>query len=290
MPRSLWTGTVSFGLVNIPVRLVTAVRDKRIHFNLLNEDGTCRLRRKLYCPETGEEYDFNQTARGYEIAPDQYVIIRDEELEQLQPEAGRTIDINEFVELASIDPVYFDRTYYLLPDEGGAKPYQLLIEALQQTRRVGIARFVMRQRQHLAALRVMDEQVLVLHTMHYHDEVTAAEDLGGDLSAEVDVSDREREVAKQLIDALGEAFDPTKYEDEYRHKVEQLIEAKSEGEGVSEVLGEAQSPPPPTYNLMEALKASVEGTKQKKSGKAGKSGKTSRKKTSKKTSKKRKSA
>src|SRR5687767_11286483 len=128
--RSIWSGSLSFGLVNIPVKLVTAVRDKSVHFNLLSKDGTSRLRRKLYSPDTGKEYDYEETARGYEIAPDRYVMVSDEEIAKLKPEKTRRMDIAEFVELASVDPVYFDNAYYLAPDEGAAKSYALLAQAM----------------------------------------------------------------------------------------------------------------------------------------------------------------
>jgi len=267
MPRSLWTGSVAFGLVNIPVRLVTAVRSKSIQFDLLNEDGTCRLRRKLYCPETGEEYDFKDTARGYEISPDQYILIKDEELEQLKPEKGRTIDISEFVDLAEIDPIYFDRTYYLLPDEGGAKAYRLLVEAMGHANKVGVASFVMRQKEYLVALRVHGG-ALQLHTMHWADEVTGVDDLGDDLPGDVQVNAKEQKVAEQLIAALTTEFDPQAHKDDYREQVEALIEKKAEGEGVKSITTREEESPPPTYNLMEALKRSVEnkGGARKKSG------------------------
>lgn len=165
MPRAMWSGSISFGLVNVPVRMYTAVRDRGVHFHRLSPDGTCRLRNKLVCPDTGQEFDFKDTARGYEIAPGQYVIMRDEELENLKPEAGRSIDIRDFVDLADIDPVYYDNTYYLAPDERGAKGYQLLLEVMKKQQKVGIAKFVMREKEYLAAIRPY-KNALVLETMH----------------------------------------------------------------------------------------------------------------------------
>lgn len=279
MPRPLWSGVLTFGLVNVPIRLVTAVREKRVHFNLLNEDGTCRLRRKLYCPETGEEYDFKQTSRGYEIAPDQYVIVDEDELEKIKPESGRTMEITEFVPLASIDPIYFDRTYYIVPDEGGAKAYALLTEAMEATKNVAIARFAMRQREYTVTLRLRDG-ALTAHTMHYHDEVIPVAQLDESMPRDVTVNKKEKDIARQLIDALTGEFDPTQYRDEYREAVEELIEKKAEGKKVVTVSSQEPEELPPTYDLMAALKASVEGGGSK-GGKKGKS-KSKRKKTSRK--------
>ncbi len=253
MPRALWTGSVSFGLVNIPVRLVTAVRDKQIHFHLLSPDGQCRLRRKLYCPETGKEFDFKDTSRGYEVAPDQYVIIQDEELDQLKPEKGRTID-----------PIYFDKTYHLTPGEGGAKPYALLVQAMHESQRIGVARFVMRDKQHLVAIRPVD-RALVLHTMHYANEVTMPTDLDTDLPAKSDVNAKELKVAQQLIDSLTTDFDAEAYQDDYQERVRELIESKAEGETVQIEEPAEEGEVPPTYNLMDALKESLDaGTRKKK--------------------------
>lgn len=255
MARSIWTGHISFGLVNIPIRLLTAVRDKGVHLHMLSPDGQCRLRRKLVCPDTGEEYDFKETSRGYEIAPDQYVIIRDEEVDAIRPEAGRAIEITEFVELEKIDPMYYERSYYLAPAEGGAKAYQLLLQAMQEKGRVAIGRFVMRQKQYLAALRPHDGAI-VLETMRYADEVVSIDD-ELDLPKDVKVSKGELKMAQQLIDALAsDTFEPGNYKDEYREKLMELIESKAEGEEI--VLHEsAEEEVPRVINLMEALQKSL---------------------------------
>src|SRR5436190_20198125 len=190
--RSIWSGSISFGLVNIPVKLVTAVRDKSVHFNLLAADGGSRLRRKLYSPDTGKEYEYDQTVRGYEIAPDRYVIVKDEEIEKLRPEKTRRLDITEFVELEAVDPIFYDNTYYLAPDEGGAKAYALLVAAMKRTKRIAVARFVMRDRQYLAAIRPVDG-ALLLHTMRYADEIVPKSDLG-ELPSASDLPKKEIEV------------------------------------------------------------------------------------------------
>ena len=255
MARSIWTGHISFGLVNIPVRLMTAVRDKGVHLHMLSPDGKCRLRRKLVCPDTGEEYDFKNTARGYEIAPDQYVIIRDEEIDAIRPESGRAIEITEFVELEKIDPMYYERSYYLGPGEGGAKAYQLLLQAMQEKQRVAIGRFVMRQKQYLAALRPHNGAI-VLESMRYADEVVQVED-EIDLPKDVKVSKGELKMAQQLVDALAsDEFEPQKYRDDYRDRLMEMIESKAEGEEVV-LHGPAEEEVPQVINLMEALEKSL---------------------------------
>jgi DNA end-binding protein Ku len=257
--RSIWSGSISFGLVNIPVKLVTAVRDKSVHFNLLSPDGTSRLRRKLWSPETGKDYEYDQTVRGYEIAPDRYVIIKDEEIEKLRPEKSRRLDIKEFVELAEVDPIHFDATYYLAPDEGGAKAYALLVNAMKRTKRIAIAQFVMRDRQYVAAIRP-SQGALVLHTMRYADEIVPVGDLGT-LPDASDLPKKEIEVAERLIEALEAEFDPTQFKDELRERLEKLIEAKAAGEEVVLAASEEREGPP-VIDLMDALKKSLDRAKK----------------------------
>jgi len=262
--RSIWSGSISFGLVNIPVKLVTAVRDKSIHFNMLSPDGKSRLRRKLYSPETGKDFEYDQTVRGYEIAPDQYVIVKDEELEKLRPEKSRRLDIQEFVELSKVDPIFYDSTYYVAPDEGGAKAYALLVNAMKRTKRIALARFVMRDRQYLAAIRP-SEGALVLHTMRYADEIVPVSDLG-ELPGSSDLPKKELEVAESLIEALEGDFDPSQYHDEVRERLEKLIEAKSAGQEIV-IAASDEREGPPVLDLMDALKKSLD--KAKKPGKGG---------------------
>ncbi len=259
MAHSIWTGSISFGLVTFPVKLMTAVRQQRVNFHMLSPEGNCRLRRKLYCPENGKEYDFGETARGVEIAPDQYVIVQQDELDQIKPEKGDTIDLEAFIDIQEVDPIYWDRCYYIVPGKGGAKAYALLERAMRESGRVAIGQFVMRERQHLVTLRPKDG-VMVLHIMNYADEVQEAEDLG-DLPGDVKLTDKEIKMAKQLIESLTEAFAPEQYEDTYRKKVEELIEAKAEGEDVSAVATVHQEEGPPVINLMQALRESLEKSK-----------------------------
>jgi DNA end-binding protein Ku len=275
MPRALWTGAISFGLVSVPVRLIVAVREKSISFHMLSPDGSCRLRRKLYCPETGKEYDFKDTARGYEVAPDQYVIVPDEELAQIKPEKGETIDIEDFVELATVDPMYFGKTYCLLPGKGGPKPYKLLVDALKTTGRAAIAHFTMREMQHLTLIRPLDD-VLVMHMLHFADEVSLPAEFKDQLPQNVKVTATERKMAEQLINALAKEFDPTRYKDEYRERLTQLLEAKAEGQRI-EVSPEPEDSPR-IYSLIDALKQSVESAKKKPGPKSGSGKSTPRKK------------
>lgn len=233
--RSIWSGTISFGLVNVPVKLYTAVRENAIHFHLLGPDGKCRLRRKLVCPETGKEVEWKQTKRGYEIAPDQYVVVDDEELGRLKPQASRSIEIQDFVDLGEIEPVYYGDSYYLAPDHRAGKAFRLLHDAMARSKKVGIATFVMRQKQHLAAIRPVD-QIMMLATMHYADEIVPASELE-EAGGEAKLDKRELEMANRLIETLSGPFDPSKYRDDYREEVMKLIESKAEG-------GEVYIPPP----------------------------------------------
>lgn len=261
MPRSMWSGNISFGLVNIPIKLYTAVRDNSVKFHMLSEDGSCRLRRKLYCPDTGKEYDYKHTAKGYELAPGQYVIIRDDEIKRLQPDKSRNIEITDFVDLADIDPIYYDRAYYLMPDAQGVKGYQLLLQAMRKKKKVGIATFVMRQKEYLAAVRPR-EDALMLETMRFNDEIAH---LGDDLEQppQAEPTKKEQQIAEQLIEALSGNFEPDKYHDSYTEKLRELIEAKAEG-NEDVVLAEAEEPAAPrVINLREALEKSLEQTRTK---------------------------
>jgi DNA end-binding protein Ku len=267
MARSIWTGSISFGLVSIPIKVHTAVRDKGVHLHMLTPDGKCRLRRKLVCPDSGKAYDFENTARGYEVAPDQYVLVSDEEIDSIRPESGRMIELTEFVQLDDIDPMFFERPYHLAPDDRGAKAYQLLYRAMADKGRVAIGRMVMRQKQYLVALRPHDG-VIIMETMRYADDlVDAAKEL--DLPANVEVSTGELKMAEQLIEAMtSDRFDPDQYRDEYRERLMSLIDQKAEGEELV-VHEPAEDDVPQVINLMEALQKSLAGAK-KQTGKQAK--------------------
>ncbi len=254
-PRAMWSGAITFGLVTIPVKLYTAVRENNVDFHMLHDQDHARLKRKMVCSVEDTEVHPEHTVKGYEIAPDQYVIIEQAELEAVQPKKSRAIAIEDFVDLGKIDPVFYDRPYYLVPEETGAKPYRLLVEAMQKTQRVGIARFVMRNKEYLAAIRPL-EDALVLETMHFAEEVVPIKDLQ-EVPRQVKSDVRELKMAEQLIDSLYGEFTPDKYKDEYTQAVRQMVQRKASGEKI------VTAPAPKDAagragNLMEALQASLD--------------------------------
>ena len=206
MARSIWSGAVSFGMVNIPVKLYTAVREERVAFHLLHDQDKVRLKQKMVCPEDGKEVHREHMVKGYEISPDRYVVVGDAELEAAAPKSSRVIEIHDFVALAEIDPVYFDRPYYLVPQAHAEKAYKLLVDAMAKTGKVGIAKFTMRSKEYLAALRPSDG-VIVLETMHFDAEVTPAKEIE-DAPRDVKVDARELGMAEKLIESLSTAFKP----------------------------------------------------------------------------------
>ena len=259
MARAIWTGAISFGLVNVPVKLYTATSPKTVRFNQLSSKTGARIRQKRVDPTTDEEVPFEEIVKGYEITPDRYVTITNEELEALDPKATKTVDIEEFVDLAEIDPIYYDHNYYLAPTAGGAKAYRLLLDAMREAGKVGIGRVVIRSKQQLCALRP-SEDVLALTTMLFGDEVLAPDRIDElESVGEAEASDRELTMAQQLIDSLSNEFDPAKYHDEYRERVLELIERKAAGEDVA-VQPQAEEPAP-APDLMAALEASLAAVK-----------------------------
>jgi len=255
MARAIWSGAISFGLVNVPVKLYSATSPKSVRFHQLSSKSGARIRQKRVDPTTDEEVPFEEIVKGYEITPEHYVIIEPDELDALDPKATRTIDIEEFVDLADIDPIYYDHSYYLAPTAGGAKPYRLLLDAMREAGKVGIGRVVLRSKQQLCALRPGDE-VLMLTTMLFGDEVLAPDRLDElDAVSEAEASKRELAMAQQLIDSLSADFEPTKYRDDYRERVLQLIERKAAGEEIA-VQPQAEEPAA-APDLMAALEASL---------------------------------
>jgi DNA end-binding protein Ku len=257
VPRPIWSGAISFGLVNVPVKLFSAVSSKDVRFHQLDAKSNARVKQKRVSAATGEEVPFDQIVKGYELGPDTYVTITPDELDALDPKATKTIDIEDFVDLDQIDPVFYERPYYLVPDKGGTKAYALLREAMRETNKVGIARVVLRTKQYLAAIRPKGD-ALVLETMLFADEVVADDEL--DLPRdEVDVSPREEKMARQLIDSLSSEFEPDKYHDEYRERVLKLIEQKAAGQEI--VVEDATEEPTKVVDLMAALEASLAAVK-----------------------------
>jgi DNA end-binding protein Ku len=273
MPRAIWSGAISFGLVNIPVKLYSAVSRKTVRFHQIDAESGQRIRQQRVNPASGDEIPYEQIVKGYEISPDRYVTITPEELEALEPQKTRTIDIEEFVDLEQIDPIYYDHPYYLAPDTGAAKAYRLLVDAMEDSGKVAVARVVLRSKEHLVAIRPRDG-ALAMETMLFADEVIPADSLEEIAAADGDVqtSDRELAMANQLIESLASDFEPDKYRDEYRERVLDLIERKAQGETI--VIEEPEAEPEKVPDLMAALEASIASANKpapkKKSGSAKK--------------------
>jgi len=261
MPRAIWSGAISFGLVNIPVKLYSAVSRKTVRFHQLDREDNQRIQQKRVNPRTGEEVPYENLVKGYELAPDRYVVITPEELDGLEPQKTRTIDIEDFVDLSEIDPIYYDHPYYLVPDKGAEKAYKLLLEAMKESGKVAIARVVIRSKENLVAIRPLDG-VLTMETMLFGDEVVPPDGIEDIPSSDgkAKTSAREVEMAKQLIDSLTAEFDPDKYRDEYRDRVLDMIERKADGQDV--VVEAPEEEPQKVPDLMAALEASIKGAKR----------------------------
>ncbi|HEX3517862.1 MAG TPA: Ku protein [Solirubrobacteraceae bacterium] len=260
MPRSMWTGAISFGMVTVPVKLYSALNRKSVRFHQLSGKSGVRIAQKRVDPQSGKEVAYQDVVKGFEIAPDRYVVIEPGELETLQPKKTKTIEIEDFVELSQIDPVFYDHPYYLAPGPGGAKPYRLLLEAMSETGKVAIARVVIRQKEQLVALRPMGD-ALGMATMIFADEILAPDRLDEIAeAAEVKTTKRELDIAKQLVDSLAGDFEPEKYSDTYREEVLALIERKAQGEEIA-VQPAAEEVAAPAPDLMSALKASLEAVR-----------------------------
>lgn len=257
MARAIWSGTISFGLVSIPVKLYSAVQRKAVRFNQLDSEGLDRIQQQRVNARTGAEVPFERIVKGYEVTPDRYVVIEPRELEALDPKRSREIALEDFVDAAEIKPVFYDATYYVVPAEGGAKPYRLLVEAMTAAGKVGIARFVLRSKEYLVALRPAGD-VIELSTMLFADEI-ADPGVLEELAAvqDVEVGKRELEIAGQLIGSLSADFEPSQYHDEYRERVMDLIERKAQGEQI-EVAKPHEEQAGPVPDLMAALKASLD--------------------------------
>ena len=261
MARPIWSGSVSFGLVNIPVKLFSAVSRKNVRFNQIESSTGARVKQKRVSSVSGEEVDYDDIVKGYELPTGDYVTIAPEELDALDPEAARTIDLQEFVDLVDIDPVFYDSAYYLAPSPDTQKPYKLLVTAMEEAGKVGIAKFVMRSKQYLAAIRPVDGR-LMLSTMVYADELVApsAVELFSGLD-DVEVTERELGMARQLISSLEADFEPDKFTDTYRLAVLEMIDRKVAGEeAISSAPAEEEMGS--VVDLMAALEASVAEAKK----------------------------
>jgi len=252
--RPIWSGTISFGLVSVPVRMFSATESKELRFHFLDKRDLTPIGYDKVRRDTGEHVDNEEIVRGFEVEKGRFVPLEDEDLDRLDIELTKTIDICDFVGLDEIDPVYFRKAYYLLPQEGGEKLYRLLVRALEETGKVGIAKVVIRNKQHLACLRPYEE-LLLLETMYYADEVRELERVDG----AVKVSKPEVEMAKLLVENLSDSFDPEKYDDTYRKELLDLLRAKAEDEPLPPAEPEEEGE---VVDLMAALRESVERTQK----------------------------
>ena len=256
MPRAMWKGAISFGLVTIPVSVYPATEEKTLRFNQLHDEDGGRIRMKRTCSVDGEEVGYEHIVKGYEYEKDRYVILTDEDFDAIPVESSRAIDIQQFVQLDEIDPMQYKKSYYLVPEETGAKAYALLREALNRSGKVGIAKVSFRDKEHLAALRFRDD-AFVLETMYWPDEIREADFGGVDVSAKI--RPNELEMAQTLIENLTADWDPGEFKDEYREAMLRIVEAKINGEEIEIVEPE---PTAKVVDLMEALKASVAAAKK----------------------------
>jgi DNA end-binding protein Ku len=250
MATSVWKGHLTFGLISIPVRMSAAARGERISFNQLHKVCHSRLKQPLFCPVCNRNVERSEIVKGYEHEKDQYVLFSEEELDKIEPPSARVMEILEFVKLDEMDPLYFDSSYYITPEDAGVKAYQLLMKAMEESGYGAIAKLTMHQREHIVIIRP-GSKGMTLHTMFYSNEIRAAEAVPTD---KVELKDQEKKLAQQLIESLAAPFDPQKYRDEYMENVKGMIDAKLKGQEVTEV---AQPHMAPVIDLMEALKKSL---------------------------------
>jgi len=255
--NTMWKGSISFGMVNIPVKMFAATEEKDIRFRMLHKEHHVPIKYKKTCELCEGEVNAQDIVKGYEYEPNHYIIVEEKELESITPHTRKTIEILDFVDLQEIDPIYFDKSYYLAPYETGDKAYTLLRAAMKNTGKIGIAKITIRSKQNLACVRVYG-YCLVLETLYYPDEVRAQSLVPG-LPGEIELSEKELTMAEQLIEQLTVPFDPTRYKDEYREQLEELIRKKMEGEHVRVAV---ETPQTKVVDLMEALKASLEAAKK----------------------------
>ncbi|HEY1357962.1 MAG TPA: Ku protein [Thermoleophilaceae bacterium] len=250
-PRSIWNGTVTFGLVNVPIKLYSATESKTVRFNEVHAKDGARVEHRRICSKEGKEVDYDDVVKGYEVEPDKYVVLEKDEVKAAAGDRGKVVHLAEFVDAGDVDPVFFEKTYYV-GSRDDADPYRLLHEALKKTGKAGIGRFTFHDREYLVALRALDD-VLALHTLRFHDEVVGADDLEID-SGSKKPSKQEVQMANKLVDTLHKDFAPADYEDSYREAVLDLLKRKAKGEEID--LAE-QEEPEQGDDLLAALKASV---------------------------------
>ena len=263
MPRPIWSGSLSFGLVNVPVKMMSATRDLGVHFNQLHEKDNARIEVRRVCSKEDKEVPYDEVVRGYETSPGRYVVLTKDEIQAPARERGKTIDLEDFVPDDQIDPIYYDSPYWLGPQKDADEAYAVLLAALEQTGLVGIGRFALRTREQLVALYPVDGALRV-STMRFHDEVVEPDDLDLPQPAK-QVSDREAKMAEALVASLETEFDPTEYEDTYRQRVLEVVNAKAEGR---QVAAPEAAPEEADADLMALLEQSVKGARKTKKPKA----------------------
>ncbi len=255
MARALWKGAINFGLVHIPISMWKATRPQDIHFRMLHEKDMVPLKQKKVCPVDNKEVSADEIVKGYEVRKGEFVAVEPEELEALQPDNPHSIDIEDFVELAQVDPIYYETAYYLAPEKGAAKPYSLLVAAMENSGKAAIARFVMRTKQHLVIMRPMGNAI-GLSTLYYADEVVSLDDVPAIPKAS-NPTKQELEMAVRLVESMGRDFEPERYEDDYREKVIEMLEKKAKGGKIS--VTQTKEQPARVIDLVSALKASLGG-------------------------------
>ncbi|HEX3107240.1 MAG TPA: Ku protein [Terriglobales bacterium] len=259
MAASVWSGYLTFGLISIPVRLFSGARSSGISFHQLHRDDLTRVKQQLICPAENKVLDRSEIVKGYEYRKNEYVVVEPEEIKQIEPKTAKNMEILEFVKTSEVDPVYFDSSYYMMPEEAGRRPYALLTKALEESEYVGIAKLTMHNREYTVFLRP-HEGGLMLHTMYYEEEVRKVEGFG---APDVDLKDAEVKVAHQLIEALAAEWEPEKFKDDFQENLKNLIQTKLEGGKIAEV--EKPKKIAPVVDLMAALKqslAQMEGKKK----------------------------
>jgi len=258
MAASVWSGYLTFGLISMPVRLFSGARGERVSFHMLHRDDLTRIKQQLYCPNDNRVVERDEIVKGYEYRKGEYVVIEPEEIKKIEPKTAKAMEILEFVESDDVDPIYFESSYYLVPEEAGKRPYALLAKALEETKYLAIAKLTMHNREYTVILRPY-ENGMMLHTMYYSDEVREMESFG---TEGIELKEAEVKVAHQLIEALAADFDPEKYHDQFQENLKQLIKARLEGQEVTAI--EKPKKLAPVVDLMSALKQSLEQMGEKK--------------------------
>lgn len=272
--QTVWKGAISFGLLNVPVKMGAATQRENIAFRQLHKACNTPISQKRFCSKCGKEVAYEDIVKGYEYEPGKFVLIREDELESLPVKSAKYIDIVEFIHLGEVDPIYYDKTYYLWPEKGGEKPYLILRDAMQQTGKAAVAKVALRGREHLCLVRLVKD-TLAVSMMFFEDEIRSSAELGtGELGARVDVRPEEMEMAVKLVDNLTGAFAPGKYHDAYRGELQKLIRAKIEGQDVVHAEEAAGEPAGNVIDLMERLRQSVEATQKQKKPRGKKAAQT----------------